>query len=199
MTKMKGEGEMKYISIDIETTGLNPDYCNVIEFAAVIDDLENQRPLGELPKFQRYVMHNLYTGEPYALAMHSNIFKKLAKPSEHKDCEFVHHTQLLEEFRIFLTRHGYIFVNAPKVVVGGKNFAGFDRKFLEKMPGWDNISWHHRNLDPAMLYTTAFDKEPPSMQTCLQRAGLSDVVAHTALEDALSVVQLLRSRLGVVS
>jgi oligoribonuclease len=188
---------MKYVSIDIETTGLDPDYCNVIEFAAVVDDLEKQYPTDELYKFHRYVMHPRYTGEPYALAMHANIFKKLAKPSDHKECEFVWHTNLLEEFRIFLIRSCYLYSDGPKVVVGGKNFAGFDRRFLEKMQGFNDIKWHHRNLDPAMLYTTAFDKEPPSMQTCLQRAGMPDEVPHNALEDALLVVKLLRSRVGV--
>ena len=70
---------MKYVSIDIETTGLNPDKCQIIEFAAVVDDLQDQQPIEKLPKFQTYIRHESYTGEPYALAMHSNIFKKLAK------------------------------------------------------------------------------------------------------------------------
>ncbi len=189
---------MKYVSIDIETSGLDPAYCNVIDFAAIIDDLDDPLPLDVLPRFQRYVMHNLYTGEAYALGMHANIFKKLAKPSDHKEDQFVWHTHLLEEFRIFLLKHGLICDNGPKVLVGGKNFQGFDKRFLERMPGYADIRWHHRSLDPAMLYMAAGDKEPPSMQTCLDRAGLSDEVAHTAYQDALLVVKLLRKRLSGV-
>ena len=31
---------MKYCSIDLETTGLNPKTSDIIEFGAVLDDLE---------------------------------------------------------------------------------------------------------------------------------------------------------------
>ena len=41
---------MKYVSIDIETTGLNPKTDNVLEVAAIIDDTERPEvPIGELP------------------------------------------------------------------------------------------------------------------------------------------------------
>lgn len=38
---------MKYVSIDIETTGLNPEVHQVIELAAVLEDTENLRPIGD--------------------------------------------------------------------------------------------------------------------------------------------------------
>jgi DNA polymerase III epsilon subunit-like protein len=57
------------------------------------------------------------------------------------------------------------------------------------------LALHHRTLDPAMLYTLYTDPEPPSMKTCMERAGFEGEVAHTALEDALMVIRLLRHKL----
>lgn len=39
---------MRYCSIDIETTGLNPDTCDILQFAAVLDDLNDPKPLVDL-------------------------------------------------------------------------------------------------------------------------------------------------------
>ena len=36
---------MKYISIDIETTGLDRDLCQVLSIGAVIEDTNNIKPL----------------------------------------------------------------------------------------------------------------------------------------------------------
>ena len=46
---------MKYVSIDIETTGINPLVNDIIEFAAVIDDTNAKVPIENLPKFHRYI------------------------------------------------------------------------------------------------------------------------------------------------
>lgn len=179
---------MKYVSIDIETTGLNPENCQVIEFAAVVDDLGDQKPLDKLPKFQTYVRHAHYQGEPFALAMHSAIFKKL---SEFPDDDIIEADGLFAAFSNFLTGPGD-YQKTTKIVAAGKNFASFDLKFLSRLPN-KFVSFHHRVLDPMMRFLSVKDVVPPSSQECLSRAGLSDVVAHTALEDALMVVQLMRA------
>jgi len=43
----------KYVSLDIETTGLNPENCQVLEIGAVIDD--GTTPIEDCPTFQCYV------------------------------------------------------------------------------------------------------------------------------------------------
>ena len=70
---------MIYCSIDIETTGLDIEHCDIIEFAAVIDDLTDRKPLEELPRFHAYIAKRSLKGEPYALSMHQNIFRKIAE------------------------------------------------------------------------------------------------------------------------
>lgn len=190
---------MKYVSIDIETTGLNHDICNVLEFAAIADDLSIQAPLESLPKFQTYIMQDHYIGEPYALGMHAEIFKKIANWQK-VGANVCSPADLLVRFHTFLTSLAGYMPNREGIVkinVAGKNFGNFDSKFLEKLPHHNLlVKFHHRILDPAMLYFDPDeDKETlPSTEVCMKRADISGEVQHTALEDAINVVKLLRSK-----
>jgi DNA polymerase III epsilon subunit-like protein len=178
---------MKYVSIDIETTGLNPETCQVIEFGAVIEDTNTNTPLNELPSFHRYVQHDSYCGEAYALSMHQKIFERIAKkPDGFNYCKPNH---LLTQFDNWLEDNKVV----GKINVAGKNFAAFDLQFLKKLNWFDQLSLSHRFIDPAMLYVDfRHDGGVPNLQTCLDRAGISETVAHTAVEDALSVINLIR-------
>jgi len=189
-----------YVSIDAETTGLDPDHCQILEVGAVIDDWV--KPLDKLPKFHAYVYHDEIVGQPYALQMNQSILRKIAGAQDAMrnvsfatvDGDlFLRSKAVPRAFADFLTACGGI---DPKkaVLVAGKNFAGFDRPFLECLPGW-NIPFHHRVIDPAMLYWNPdTDEVPPSLKRCMELAGIDGEVAHTAVEDALMVVKLVRGR-----
>ena len=86
--------------------------------------------------------------------------------------------------------------NMPKVYLNcaGKNFAGFDKKFLEKLPRWKQVfSIRSRVLDPGILFVDWInDESVPSLDECKKRAGIDGVVTHNAVEDAMDVVMLLR-------
>ena len=187
---------MKYVSIDIETTGLNPETCQILELAAVVDDLRTQKPLDQLPKFQTLVRHPFYQGEPYALAMHPAIFKKLAAAPPNLDHPsgdgIIDVEGVMAKFFNFLTGPGG-YNPGDTIVPAGKNFAAFDKNFIDKLPDRYRIRFRHRTLDPGMLFIRlGEDLEPPDSKKCMERAGLAGEVAHTALEDALMVVKLLR-------
>lgn len=190
---------MKYLSIDIETTGLDPETCQIIEFAAVADDLNNQLPIENLPKFQTYIYHDLYQGEAYALGLHSEIFKKLANLTTN-GINVCNPDMLMSKFCTFLTTLcGYehsLDGSGVKINVAGKNFANFDNKFLSKLP-YGGVRFNHRVLDPVMLYFNPLEdmKQLPSTETCMKRAGIPGTSSHTALEDAIMVVRLLREAL----
>ncbi len=66
---------MKYVSIDIETTGTDEKIHQIIEFAAIIEDSENQLNFDEIPKFRRIVLNpeKKYVFSSYA----SNLNKDL--------------------------------------------------------------------------------------------------------------------------
>ena len=57
---------MKYISIDVETTGLNPETCQILSFAAVVEDTKNRDvPVEELPFFYKIFNLEYIKGETF--------------------------------------------------------------------------------------------------------------------------------------
>lgn len=177
-----------YVSIDIETTGLDPKYCQIIEFGAVIDDLE--KPVSELPRFQTYIRHDQYIGDAFGLAMNSDILKKIANWLKIKDINICSIYELMPQFENWLIKNK---IDTNNVIVAGKNFGMFDSKFIEKL-NYDGVKFHHRVIDPSMLYMEKDDTSPPSTKTCLERAGIKANISHTAIDDALLVIDLIRAK-----
>jgi len=204
---------MRYVSIDIETLGLDPHNNDIVEFAAVVDDLSERKPVNELPTFHRFIYRedDLYQGSAYAIAMHHRIFEVLKSKKDWS--VLATRTNLLLGFYNWLLDLGfsYDYNGVLRIQAAGKNFASFDRKFLEiqcnlgvNMTATSGVAADrpsilevgHRVLDPGMLYfDPKIDRAVPSMADCQKRAGLGDIVAHTAMDDALMVVRLLRHKL----
>jgi hypothetical protein len=181
--------KMPYCSVDIETTGLDPNGCQVLEIGAVYDDWT--KPLKDLPTFHCYVLHDTIVGTAYALALNRDILRQIANKDSSLHT-FLEPVDIAEKFSNWLVSCGW---NKDKggCTPAGKNFASFDRQFLKKLPNWEKqVKLHHRTLDPAMLYWLPDDEALPDSKTCYLRAGLPGEVAHTALEDAKAVVWLLR-------
>lgn len=177
---------MRYISIDIETTGLDPLDNQMIEFAAVLEDTKNIRPIDELPKLRLLIKHELYTISQYCLTLHTNLYKELGE-NPNAICP----EMLYGIFTNWLLDNNY---NEKKVLVAGKNFNVFDLKFINEYTR-GRIKFHHRTLDPATLFVRPDDIEPPSLKECAERAGIDfkGTGYHTALSDATMVVELLRA------
>lgn len=209
---------MKYLSIDIETTGLDPSTCDVLEFGALLEDTENPAGRENLPTFHKYLWRDVYRGEPYALAMNAHIFQKMiALKKEHGVGHFHDNDKLLiqpeymwEHFKWWLYSHRKLwagtkfdddknfFINEiPTLVVAGKNVAGFDIPFVKLLPGMPKF--HHRVIDPGMMYfDPRNDNVPPDLKECKKRAKLPEHVSHEALDDAWDVIQLVREKYPII-
>jgi oligoribonuclease len=196
---------MIYCAIDIETTGLDPKIHDIIEFAAILDDLRNPRPLTELPVFHSYFKKEYYVGDAFALSMHAEIFRKIANPPEPviSTQKVLEQTMLVTDLPVafcnWLARNNHPYDEKKKVFtvnVSGKNAAGFDIPFLKAKSNWTPyIHFRHRVVDPGSLYfNPAIDDQLPDSKICMERAGLSGDVKHNAVEDALVVVKLLRNK-----
>jgi len=185
---------MKYVSIDIETTGLDPDRCQVIEIAAIVDDTAVRlNTIHNLPTFHCYVSHESFRGEAYALSMHSRIFRILAGKETALSDIFV--PRAASQMLLAFLAHNF----GGAVQAAGKNFASFDLRFLRRMEGFSAAIFHHRYLDPASIFAEPDDEKLPSTEECLRRCGLPATVAHTATEDALDVIRMVRRGLGVAA
>jgi oligoribonuclease len=221
---------MKYISIDIETTGLDPEFNQILSIGAVIEDTLNPLPFEELPKFHAVIKRESVYGSIFALNLNKDLIQAMKDYSEARTEElkqeieesfgakFYHEEEVVEALFQFCYRNGLVPVdpdflnkmvkvvdgiayptltsNMPKVYLNcaGKNFAGFDKKFLEKLPRWKQVfSIRSRVLDPGILFVDWINDESiPSLDECKKRAGIDGVVTHNAVEDAMDVVMLLR-------
>jgi hypothetical protein len=80
--------------------------------------------------------------------------------------------------------------------VAGKNFGTFDKLFLERLPRWKQlIKMRNRILDPAILFVDwNSDEALPGLNLCKERSKIEGEVTHNALEDAMDVVSVLRTK-----
>jgi len=222
---------MKYISIDIETTGLEKDRYQILSIGAILENTEKKLSFEEIPKFHAAILHNEITGSPYALNMNKKIIESVVQyqnaqnQEEKKDLvrvtgmEFYKEDQVVEGFFRWLcdnddmvdfnlsdmrvmaengksypaltSKMKPVFLN-----IAGKNFASFDKHFLERLPRWQQVfRIRQRIIDPSVIFTNwKEDSTLPSLFECKQRAKIDGIVTHDALEDAWDVIQLLRTQ-----
>jgi oligoribonuclease len=180
---------MKYLSIDTETGGLDPQLNTILEIGAIVEDTALQLPREQCPQFHFYIWSDNIVGNPYALAMNYKILQKIVQLKKEGSSLLKTYETVGAEFARFLHRNFGI----DDVTLAGKNLGTFDLRFLEQIPGWDDLDLHRRNLDPT-LHFIDWNKDgcPPDLNTCKERAGIPGSVTHEALDDAWDVIELLR-------
>lgn len=209
---------MKYVSFDVETTGLDTRLDQVLQVAMVAEDSSKPEvPIEELPTFTCLVEHDRYAGSAFALALNAPIFKALAdaqpatagyKASTIRG----RHTAVWADWgsrgassfdsweaqaAMFLSR---VYAGdegrppAPRtVILAGKNVAGFDLQFVTS-PSLRKL-FSHRVLDIGSVFAD-FDKEKlPSLDEIKADFGIT-TAAHDALDDARDVIRALRTLYG---
>jgi len=204
---------MKFLSIDCETTGLDPATDKMLEFAAV--ELDTNDPPGHGSTFRALIVPYAEDTYPpiclHVLAMHArtglwtSLYAGMESISKRphgtiitikKDCRersvICHADQLLNAFTCWL-KDADINHNG-KLNVGGKNTA-FDIAFLKALdPQWDRMI-RHRTIDPGVLWLNKYDTAVPCTAECMKRAGMTPNVEHSAMDDAMVVGSLIMSGL----
>lgn len=223
---------MKYLSIDIETTGIDFENCEILSVGAILEDTEKPLSFEEVPKFHCAINRKTIKGELFATNMNRDLIEAIVQYQTAKDQDekndlvqmrgmwFLPEEEIVQEFYWWLYNNGAFefspekMLDHPMVVhprygkvpamtskmqratitVAGKNFASFDKIFLEKLPRWKQvIGIRSRIIDPAIFYTDwSVDNAPPGLALCKERAGIEGIVTHNALEDAWDVILLLR-------
>lgn len=182
---------MKYVVIDIETTGVpgkdgNLEDLQIIEFGAVIEDTNNILSIDDIPQYNRIIRHEQYKGGAFAINMNARIFEILAgrenyRRGEELDAYDKHHgiisiKDLAKDFFDFLYEHfrknapddftillGPNYQEAPFTITpAGKNFDAFDRKFIDLIPKWSQyVKLRHRTIDPTSMYIDWYRDDAP--------------------------------------
>ena len=181
---------MKYVSVDIETTGLNPYQNHILEIGAIIEDTEKRWERVDCPSFHCFIDREIYEGSLFALDMNAKILHEILELKSDPSSPL-----LLKEDEIVVEFNGFLEQNEIKrAIFAGKNFAGFDLRFLRMLLDWETtIKHHHRMLDPTFAFIDwATDTVPPDTAECKRRAGLPETVSHRALDDAWDIIELIR-------
>lgn len=183
---------MKYLAVDIETTGLDDNYCQILEIGAVVETGDGT-PVEELPSMQVYLLYDRIQGEPYALNMNADIIERI-----------LHHTpgyNYCSPDYAYTTFEGFVYKHFPsgfgketRITLAGKNVATFDLRFLQKLKHWPGQRFHRRIIDPSIYYCSwETDIELPDTQKCIERAGLEVIgKLHNAITDCRVVIELVR-------
>ena len=160
---------MIYVSIDIETSGLNHDMNHVLSIAAIVEDTNKKLPYEELPKFNAIVLQNNIQGSPRAITMNKDIISLMGDYLEGTNetrellnnksgYNFYEEDDVIKEFYTFLWCNGFASLDAPSthvngkltpiidsrtkpitLNVAGKNFGTFDKLFLQELPWWQKL------------------------------------------------------------
>lgn len=68
---------MRYISIDLETTGLDAEQNQILSFGAVVEDPNKKLPYHEVPKFYAIIRHRNIFGNITALNMNKELIGQI--------------------------------------------------------------------------------------------------------------------------
>jgi oligoribonuclease len=224
---------MKYLSIDIETTGLSSENHQILSIGVVVEDTTKKLPLAEIPKFHCAIVDEDVKGSIFALNLNKELINtinlwNISNSDIRSDLEektgmiFYKRDEVCEHLFRFLYRNGILdssvynsemnkmvtmyendmypaitrVTKPSQLNVAGKNFATFDKLFLEQLPRWKQLfKIRQRIIDPTLLFTKWNEDEAlPSLTTCKERANTGGEVTHDAIEDAWDVIQLLRTQ-----
>jgi oligoribonuclease (3'-5' exoribonuclease) len=177
---------MKYISVDLETTCLDPNPKNILMIAMVVEDTKTKLPLNELPRFVCLVKRPIYSGTPYALTLNSWILEMLANNDTSK-YPIYEESEWVSKAAAFIDEH----FKDTKAVPAGKNFSSFDLQFF---PDTIKRKFMRRAIDPGSMFVDWEKEAPLSLDDIKKHLCIPGEVTHDAVEDALDVIKVLRTQ-----
>jgi DNA polymerase-3 subunit epsilon len=178
---------MKYLSIDLEATGL-AENCQIIEFAMIPFDTQFKRleePLARSVYIHCPSFEDLKDSlDPWVRDHNEKIIRKAHAEG-----------MMMSDFKVYLQKY----LESPevkeyfgpgKIVLFGKSMTAIDLPFMTRDLGWEFMRkyFHHRNLDLSgfgygMIDLGMLPMGMDSGSNMMNHLGMG-AVAHTALEDA---------------
>lgn len=164
------------VSFDLETTGLDPSTCQVLEVGAVAYDPETDEVVDE---FHEFVCHPEYRGSGYALAMNSETLRRCEDRGQ--SGEYV--AERLQDW--ILEACG-----SPRPTALGFNVGKFDLQFKIDDTLLADL-FHHRVIELGS-YLMGPDMTPVSSKDAVQSFLGKEGMAHNALGDARDALEVFR-------
>lgn len=165
---------MKYISLDIETSGLDPNLHQVLEVAAVIEDTERTKTsIEDLPHINFVVAHENIVWSKFAHDLNYEWY--YGALNKDRTC--------LDPVTAIIHFLGTNNLYPPSSrIIAGKNVGSFDMQFLPELK--PHVS--HRFIDVGSVFMD-WKNGPQSLSKLVGHD-----VKHRALEDARDVIRVLR-------
>lgn len=176
-------------SIDIETTGLDPERNQVLEIGVARGEIYDDSPLDT---WHLYVDHDELYVNPFALNMNRDLLQEMFELKQTNSTRLVSPDKVFPLFKKWQT--SIYEPNPTRLIACGRNFNGFDLQFLKRL-GFVNL-FRHRVIDPTVLYMRRGDEYPPSLDEAAERAGLPPRISHRAIDDAIQSIWCVRSHFG---
>ena len=184
---------MKYLSFDIEATGLEEN-AHMIEFAMVPFDTENAEIKMELSKHFYIKCPSYEKLEPNLNPWVKEHNKELIQKAHSQGIELSLFKKEMEDYLLSSVIKEYF--DNEKVVLFGKSISAIDLPFLNRDLGWEwmNTYFHHRNLDLSCFTLGLIDmgkleKGMDSGSALMKHFSMGEV-NHTALEDAVNTAKM---------
>ncbi len=184
---------MRYLSFDIEATGLEED-AYIIEFGMVPFDAKTRTIETSLQK-HFFVQSPAYEElEPNLNEWVKKHNKELIQTAHEKGIPLENFKKELEDYLNSDAVKKYF--NNESIVLFGKSISAIDLPFLNRDLGWEwmNKHFHHRNLDLSCFTLGLIDmgKLKPGMDSGSNLMNYLEMgdVCHTALEDAINTAQM---------
>lgn len=196
-----------YVSLDLETTGLDTGKSQILQIGAVLDD--GKSPIDQLETLNILVENDPITyGEPYAIGMNAWIFKELFDKNTKYNIQ--NPPYALKALFALLEKAAFMAEewdlangkNSPRrnVQVAGKNVGSFDLAIIKKEVIALNLGTElpkfldHRTIDVGSMYYDEFGRNA-GLNSINKLTG-RDGVSHDALQDAFDVVTAVRYKRG---
>jgi DNA polymerase III alpha subunit (gram-positive type) len=173
-----------YLSIDVETTGLDRSFSHVVQLAAIYD---NGKAVGDLPTFNRLIRWPVLKHcEEYALNMNRDLIQSA----------FLEKASLVRTVAADFADWLNEIQPGGKFTPAGKNVDGFDLVVLRNpINDFKLDRLNRRCLDPGSMYAEDFD-HIPSLDEINKLIGRGKV-SHDALDDCWDVVYAIRHKWNV--
>ena len=176
------------VSIDIETTGLNPLADQILEIAAVA--MPNTESPWDWWEFHRTIRVNRIEGDPFAIVMNVDLIKRSL------ELPYLSEQQAVQQFSDWCAEILEITEPGGKITPVGFNVGKFDMAFLKSWEGsLDMNLFGHRCLEVGSLYA---DRNGPKKSSEFLHLGDKydfEGEAHNALFDAKVAMAAVVERL----
>jgi len=184
---------MKFLSLSLETTGLDCNKNNLLEIGMIVHNTDEPKSYEDSKKTRFWIDSEFYKGAPYALVDNVEIFKQICDLRKENSRRLVKPddaiTRIMTFLRIHFAENG---VFNQQIMVVSKNPI-LDSDFLSKLKSFENLPFQPKYLNPCSFFLNfEEDNGIPGLAKAKERAGLTNPTVRNTLLVAWDMIELIK-------